>query len=168
MKIAYNDLVRLCQISLSHFEDFVLRKPRYSIFRDRMLGILLVQGASLHYIDGKNGIKDFDVLILFRENRHISDEDGRLVKIPYRRRGTEDSEMPEFGTYPGDHGRYNGRRVDILMREVKHKYLANNAESSIRQYFSKSKSKSMKEWRKKAAIGLWPEYIFGKVLWPHK
>jgi len=126
-----------------------------------------VQGAALHYLDGENGIKDFDVLILFRENLSISDNSGCLIKIPFRRVGSEDSGMAEFGRYPTDRVQYKSRRVDIMMRELKQEYLIpNDIANSVRNSFRESNTPSIRHWRKKAAIGLWPDAILGMVIWP--
>src|ERR1700727_1064079 len=54
----------------------------------------LYQGAALHYLDGKNGVKDFDVWSFY-----AALGDG---PFPYRWRGTADFGPSRFGRYPGD------------------------------------------------------------------
>ena len=63
-----------------------------------------VSGAALHYLDGTNGVKDFDVWSFYAERG-----DG---PFPYRWRGTADYGPSKFGRYPDDPPSFTGRRVD--------------------------------------------------------
>jgi hypothetical protein len=36
-------------------------RVRGRLYADRLFAVALCQGAALHYIDGKNGVKDLDV-----------------------------------------------------------------------------------------------------------
>jgi hypothetical protein len=41
------------------------RRPRWRPYADRVLCVALCQGAALHYVDGRNGVKDFDVYMFY-------------------------------------------------------------------------------------------------------
>lgn len=63
-KIESKDLTRLGTLASKDRERFFSRNPDLSrLYRDRVLGVAvaLCQGAALHFVDGQNGIKDFDV-----------------------------------------------------------------------------------------------------------
>lgn len=55
------DLNRLAEIARLDQEDFFARKPRYRVLRQESVCVALCQGAALHFVDGENGVKDFDV-----------------------------------------------------------------------------------------------------------
>lgn len=169
LKIEKIHLLKLENLAKLDQEKFFNKKPRYNLFKDNLYAILLVQGAALHYITKQNGIKDFDVLVLYKENKTIKDSKG-LIKIPYRRPKSYDCGMPEFGTYPEDNkNKYPNRRIDVLIREIKRKYLKDKTvEEALRYCFSMSQTKSMKEWRKKGVVGIYPEEILGKIIWSGK
>ena len=59
--IGREDLVRLARIARLDREDFFARKTRYRALDERLICVALCQGAALHYVDGKSGVKDFDV-----------------------------------------------------------------------------------------------------------
>jgi hypothetical protein len=58
LPISAADLEKLADIARHDRKDFFLRRPEY---RAKVLLVALCQGAALHYLDGRNGIKDFDV-----------------------------------------------------------------------------------------------------------
>jgi hypothetical protein len=60
-EITLDDLRSLAEIAAADRADRFLRRPRWGGYADRVLCVALCQGAALHYIDGKNGVKDFDV-----------------------------------------------------------------------------------------------------------
>lgn len=68
----------------------------------------MCQGAGLHYVDYKTGVKDFDVWSVYAEHPG--------GPFPARWRGTADFGVSKFGCYSGDPDRYRGRRVDIMGR----------------------------------------------------
>lgn len=54
------DLMRLAALAAE--AELFERNPRGSgRYAGRLLGRALCQGAALHYVNGKNGVKDFDV-----------------------------------------------------------------------------------------------------------
>jgi hypothetical protein len=62
IKIERTDLERLALLCREDREEFFNRHPRWQkLYADRILCVALCQGAALHYVNGKNGVKDFDV-----------------------------------------------------------------------------------------------------------
>ena len=56
------DLKRLANIAKEDRIDLFSRILELGeLYKDRIICTALCQGAALHYLDGKNGIKDFDV-----------------------------------------------------------------------------------------------------------
>jgi len=84
--------------------------PRARAAPGRLLGRDLCQGAALHYVDGRNGVKDFDVWSFYAQHDDWP--------FPARWRGTRDFGPSKFGRYPGDPPGYAGRRVDLLGRSL--------------------------------------------------
>ncbi|WP_135611116.1 hypothetical protein [Methanococcoides sp. AM1] len=169
LKIKREHLQKLRHITVKDQDSFFSRYPKYNLFREKIYCILLVQGAALHYVNGINGIKDFDVLVLYKENGNKYDEDGKLIRIYPKRVCSYDCEMAEFGRYPNDDiDKYPNRRVDVLMREIGND-LTDNSDliTAINKYFENGTTQSIKEWRKKAVVGIWPDEIQSKVMW-HK
>ena len=103
------DLLRLAALAADAEAELFRRNPQGSgRYAGRLLGRALCQGAALHYVNGSNGVKDFDVWSFYAQ----SDD----WPFPARWRGTRDFGPSKFGRYPGDPPRYSGRRVDLLGR----------------------------------------------------
>jgi hypothetical protein len=64
----------------------------------------------LHYLNERNGVKDFDVWSFYAQYDDWP--------FPARWRATRDFGPSKFGRYPGDPGRYSGRRVDLRGRSL--------------------------------------------------
>jgi hypothetical protein len=60
--ITLDDLARLAELATADRDQLFARHrllgQRYA---QRVLCVALCQGAALHYLDGRNGVKDFDV-----------------------------------------------------------------------------------------------------------
>jgi hypothetical protein len=155
-KITKTDLKKLLRLASNNLADFFKRNPKYSKpYEGKQVLVALCQGAALHYVDNKNGVKDFDVWFFYPK---------KSINLPYRRRGIIDFGKSKFGSHPDDND-FLGRRIDVLMRsdsffDVKDPTLA------IAKYLSKKNSKTSKLLAKKAAVGLYPDNLLGKVLWP--
>jgi hypothetical protein len=80
----------LAQLARLDREDLFARKPRYRALGERLICVALCQGAALHYVDGKNGVKDFDVWTFYAA--HLDNPD-----YPWRRRKAVDFCDPKFG-----------------------------------------------------------------------
>jgi hypothetical protein len=119
--------------------------------------VALCQGAALHYLDGKHGVKDFDVWTFYYEHSK--------GPFPYRRRGEMDYGISKFGCHPSDAKNFRGRRVDLIGRSLKVRK-STDPVKTIRNYLSKPSTKSANELRKKAVVFLTPERYMGKIVWP--
>ena len=155
-KIEKKDLKRLLMLAKKDVKMFFNRNPKYiDQYENKEVIIALGQGGALHYIDGRNGVKDFDVWFFYPASK---------LTLPYRRRGMVDFGESKFGTHPKDHG-YQGRRIDVLMRSDRYFNLGKPEECLI-NYLKFKGSTTSKLLSRKAMVGLLPKNLFGKVLWP--
>ena len=125
--------------------------------RDGRNRIALCQGAALHYLYGKAGVKDFDVWTFYSE--HPS------APFPYRRVGGRDFGSPKFGRHPSNADRFIGRGVDLIGRSLKCS-LKSDPEKIVREYLANPRTKSAKALSKKAVVLLYPKNLLGKSIWP--
>jgi len=157
-KITRNDLQKILKLSKSDIVNFFDRNPRYrkSYYGKEVL-IALGQGAALHYIDQKNGVKDFDVWYFYPK---------KSMHLPYRRRGEVDFGKSKFGRHPDDY-KSIGRRIDVLMRSDT---AFNRGEPSkcLRKYLRNKRTRTAHLLSHKAMVGLWPKEVFSEILWPSK
>ena len=141
-------------------EDFIRRHPKYKDLK--ILSICLCQGAALHYLDGKTGIRDFDVYIFFEKHP--------TIKYPFRRRGFRDFGKYKFGktyTRPGSSLKYQnakGRIIDIMGHEIDN--INNDYKKSIQGYLSEPHSTTPYFLAQKAVVVLEPKEDMGQVIWP--
>lgn len=154
-KITKADLRRLGEIAICDIESLFARRPKLRPYRERLIAIALCQGAALHFVDGKNGVKDFDVWCFFREHP--------LGPFPYRRRGIADFGDPRFGRTPGfEH--YVGRRVDVLGRSIPVSP-GMSPEEVLRGYLAAKRTASARALAEKAVVLIWPTAQLGRVVW---
>jgi hypothetical protein len=157
-RITDADLARLCELACADLAELFQRRPETGrLYRHRLLGIALCQGAALHYIDGRNGIKDFDVWSFFAEHPERP--------FPYRRNVPCDFGPSKFGRFSDDPARFLGRRVDMLGRSLPVPPETDPV-WAIREYLHASRTKTARLLAEKAAVMLWPEQIRGVVAWP--
>jgi hypothetical protein len=150
------DLRRLADIARQDLESLFRRRPVTGrLYRHRLFAIALCQGAALHYLDGKNGIKDFDVWSFFRAHPER--------QFPYRRNQPKDFGDPKFGKSPNCKSLV-GRRVDLLGRSLKVSSHESPA-GALRGYLSSSKTRTARELAKKAVILIYPFSKLGTVVW---
>lgn len=67
--------------------------------------------AAMHFVNGKNGVKDFDALSFYAQ---LDD-----WPFPGRWRGTRDFGPSKFSRYSDDPPQYVGRRVGLLGRSLR-------------------------------------------------
>lgn len=167
-RITAGDLNQL--LSLSKNEALFNRNPKYTHFRNSLIVVALCQGASQHYADGRNGIKDFDVWYFFRRSRRGT------IRYPYRAMRTVDSRFKKFGicppkcrrTHPKSLGAFVGRHVNLLGREIDcppTRNGRNDPKNCISAYLKNGKTKTSRELREKPVVGLFPPSMFGRILW---
>ena len=126
------------------------------IYRNRIICVALCQGAALHYLDGKTGIKDFDVWTFFRAHPQKA--------FPYRRNVQRDFGDPKFGKTPGA-SQFTGKCVDLIGRSIP--WAKGQTPINILQHWLiYSNNKSPHLLTKKAVIIIEPEDYLGLVAWP--
>jgi hypothetical protein len=153
-------LKRLVKLAKYDRESMFAKNQHLQVYRDRVLLVALCQGAALHYINGKNGVKDIDIYTFY------ANYPG--VMLHPMRHGFADFGESELGYRPADKPHkgkpYVGRRVDLLHRGLNVSPDADPVEA-VRDWLQ-SKGESPGWLRKKAVVGLWPTKYFGRIIWP--
>jgi hypothetical protein len=157
-RIERADLLRLAALAADAEADLFRRNPQGSgRYAGRLLGRALCQGAALHYVNQRNGVKDFDVWSFYAQYDDWP--------FPARWRGTRDFGPSRFGRYPGDPPRYSGRRVDLLGRSLPAGPGADPADV-LRRYLAARRTASAKALAAKAVVLIHPENRTGEIVWP--
>ncbi len=155
-RITKIDLRRLATLALEYFDDLFERRPYPSgRFRGRLLLVALCQGAALHYVDGRHGVKDFDVWGFFKALPNVS--------FPPRGHGRRDFGPSRFGRHPDDH--YEGRHVDILGRSIDVGLREDPIEAVRRWLANGLRGSSAWHLAQRPVIAIYPEPILGRQLW---
>lgn len=157
-RIDIHDLLRLADLAAEAEAGLFARRPRGAgRYAGRLICRALCQGAALHYLDGRTGVKDLDIWSFYAAHG-----DG---PFPYRWRGTADYGPSKFGRYPGDPPSFTGRRVDMLGRSLN---VPPGAEpvTALRDYLFAARTDSASELAAKAVVLISPEQLVGKVVWP--
>ena len=156
--IEREDLLRLAELATEVEKGLFLRRPqgagRYS---GRLLGRALCQGAALHYLNGSNGVKDFDVWSLYAAI------DGH--PFPYRWLICRDFGPSKFGRHPEDPPHYEGRRVDFLGRSLPVPPGTDPA-VALRRYLTSRRTGTAKALATKAVVLISPQNRVGEIVWP--
>ena len=157
-KIAKPDLRKLLAFSNQDRQEFFNRNLRWrKLYAYRIMCVALCQGAALHYYDGKNGVKDFNVWTFYYEHSK--------GPFPYRRRGEKDFGISKFGCHPSDAENFKGRRIELMGRSLKVRK-SSDPIKAIQNYLDNSPTKSANILRKKPVVFLAPERYMGKIVWP--
>jgi hypothetical protein len=156
-RITPEDLRRLAEISRLDREDLFARKPRYRVLEDRLVCVALCQGAALHFVDGENGVKDFDVWTFYAARREEP-------AYPWRRRASRVFGAGRFGRSPDKPG-FAGRHVDLLGRSIRADEGTDPA-GVLRRYLSEGRTATARALARKAAVLLEPPDLLGTVVWP--
>jgi hypothetical protein len=139
-------LDRLSEIAAEDREDRFRRRPRWASYRDRVLSVALCQGAALHYVDGRNGVKDLDVWTFYAEDA--------AGPFPYRWRTERLFDLEPF----------DGHYVDLLGRSLSEKVGA-DPEAVIQRYLTNPTTASARALAQKAVVLLDPLRLRGRVAW---
>jgi hypothetical protein len=151
------DLRRLAEIAQADREGLFRRKPETGrLYSRRLFAVALCQGAALHYLDGKNGIKDFDVWSFYRANPQRP--------YPARRVGKADFGSPKFGTTNGS-PQYAGRKVDLIGRSLSAKSFRDPV-AVLQAYLRGRGTQSAKCLSEKAMVLIYPPELLGRIVWP--
>ena len=95
-------LFELGRLAALDQDKFFIRNPRYAPCRSGLLCIALCQGGALHYVDGRNGVKDLDVWVFY--------DAACGPQFPPRRRGVLQ--------YPGSGLTGWSERIDVMARSI--------------------------------------------------
>ena len=148
-RITLADLRYLRDVAITDTADFVARHPKHATLIDRRIGIALCQGAALHFAEGENGVKDFDVWSFFERDDTAPDFPPRRPRhVPFERPGF-DASM---------------RKIDLLGRTLK-KGDRHAPVEAIRAYLTEGQTASARFLAKKAIVMLEPSDLLGEVVW---
>ncbi len=152
--------MRLRDIAITEREDFFSRMAGWkALYRKRVMAIALIQGAALHFINGKTGVKDFDVCTFY----YTHPEKAWYAK-PVKVR---DFGASKFGRHP-DFDEFVGRKVDLMGRSVSVKPGSDPA-AAIRAYMAEGHvGSSPWYWRQKPVVLLDPLDRLQEIVWPLK
>jgi len=156
--LTIDDLKDLYEGSTRRLREYFIQgqgakwKEIYDI--EKPFAVALCQGAAMHYHDGINGIKDFDVWFLYPFNKK---------HLPYRTIWNWDYKNPKFGRHPSIPG-YTGRKVDVMVRAIKN-YTEHDPAKTFVQFLQHENTASSKELAKKAVVMLSPEPLLGITIW---
>jgi hypothetical protein len=157
--ITETDLRILAELARIDREDFFKRKPDTGqLYAGRLFAVALCQGGALHYINRKNGVKDFDVWSFYTEQPERP--------FPYRRRGEADFGNSKFGITEG-YEHFLGRKVDLIGRSIRNA-TANDPVGALRQYLRNGPTESARQLAQKAVVLLEPINYFGTIVWPER
>ncbi len=156
--ISQDQLARLDALAAADEADLFARTPSTAgRYGGRLIARALCQGGALHYIDGRNGVKDFDVWSFYAAL------DG-YTPYPYRRVVAVDFGPSPHATWPGDYGKYEGRRVDLIGRSIS-AGLSDDPAEAIRAWL-RAGSSSATALAFKAVVLITPPDRRGEVVWP--
>jgi len=146
--LAIEDLGRLRELALEEHEDFFKRNPRYqAAYHDALIGVCLCQGAASHFLNQSVGVKDFDVWHFYLEDEKQRFPHRAKKRSPQEHQGKPVDFMKR--TIPQrDYGTYGGQAGQVIMA-----------------YLQREDTLTKKLLLEKAIVGLFPEEIFGEVLW---
>jgi hypothetical protein len=118
--------------------------------------VALCQEATLHYLNGKNGVKDFDVWSFYTKNPVRMFPPRRVAKVAFG--------DPKFGVSPDAH-HFLGRRVDLIGQSIP---AADPTDPTVtpRLCLKTAATESAYLLAKIAIILIEPMELLGIVVWP--
>jgi hypothetical protein len=153
-----DDLRRLGELAARDRAGFFQRNPDTArLYRNGLFAVALCQGAALHYLDGKNGIMDFDVWSFYRPSPER--------QFPYRRRGKLDFGDPKFGI-SDDSPHFIGRRVNLIGRSIPRTTGYSDPVAVLRRYLRSGATESARCLAQKAVVLIEPQHLLGTIVWP--
>lgn len=153
------DLVRLGQLAEQVERSLFHRRPHGAgRYKGRLICRALCQGSALHYVNGTNGVKDFDVWSFYAAL-------GSGPAFPYRWVGKTDFGPSRFGRYPGDPVSYVGRRIDVLGRSLPIDP-GTNPSLVLPTYLSRGATGTARALAEKAVVLIAPLDRVGEIVWP--
>lgn len=148
--VELRDIAALAQAEIQAF--FVRNPHLVTTYQDRFLAAALCQGAALQYIGRGYGVKDFDIHFFYQQNP----SKPRLSRAVY-------SVMATVGSFPPP------SRVDFVRTIVPQSIcqtLPTDTVSILQRFLSEKPTANARHLAQKAVVGLLPDSIFAKVIWP--
>lgn len=163
-KVHDEELDRLVELEHCWRADLERRKEHWRLYADRLLCVCLAQGAALHLVDGKNGIKDFDLYRVFAAHPNRPQPDPAI----YRGKTHVDFGPSRFGkiTHPDGKARFPrfvGRNIDIFSLALPVEPDADPV-PAIRRLLSNPRTRTERDLAAKAVIVIEPRPL--RVAWP--
>lgn len=142
-------LSHLGAIAAQDRKGLFLRCPHLAFYRERLLCVALCQGGALHYIDGRNGVKDLDVWSFYAA--------GPGPQFPPRRKA--------HAAYPGSGLTGWSERVDLLGRYID---LLSDPDpvAHLLHYLRTRPTRSAQHLAEKAVVLIEPAARLGEAIWP--
>jgi hypothetical protein len=100
------DLERLGRVADAELDAFFARNPHLVGWRDRVRIVALAQGGADHYVRGRRGVWDLDVIVCFAHDPALSRLLRRMVV-------SWDWGPSKLGRCPYDPSEYRGRAIDV-------------------------------------------------------
>jgi|WetSurMetagenome_2_1015567.scaffolds.fasta_scaffold89841_2 hypothetical protein len=154
LSIDKKDLKRLARIAEADRKDLFDRLPHLLPMSKLLFCVALCQGAGLHYVNGTNGVKDFDVWSFYRADPKYTFPARRIINRDFRDK--------KFGRSP-DRPDYIGRRVDLIGRSITC-FPEDTLVAALRRWLQSS-GHSPKLLSQKAVVLLWPSNLLGVIAW---
>jgi len=153
-----DDLARLLALARKDREEFFSEHSDWaSLYKERVLGVALCQGAALHYLKPKAGINDFDVYTFYAAHPARRWYAKRIRSVDFG--------DPKFGRSQITRREFVGRRVDLMGRELPVQP-GTDIVRALRLYLRRGDTPTARELKQKAVILLEPEDRLGTVVWP--
>ena len=151
-KVTTRDLEQLAALAATEQDAFFRRNPHREYQRQRLLLAALCQGAARHYVDGRNGVKDFDIHFIYWR---------RAGERHMRCRRCVEQLVGAFG-----HRSIDLLRTSIIVPEGVEPQMTPDASLEIvRQFLRRRSTRTAWHLAKNPVIGLLPTAQLGKVVW---
>lgn len=146
------DLKQLASIASAEHDAFFRRNPHREYQRNRILLVGLCQGAARHFVDRRNGVKDFDIHFFYW--RPVDERHMRCHRRVERLVGT-------FGRRPIDF-----LRTSIRVREgMETRMTPEGSLEVVRRFLRERPTTSARHLAMHPVIGLLPAGQLGKIVW---
>ncbi|HEX8073388.1 MAG TPA: hypothetical protein VF545_00260, partial [Thermoleophilaceae bacterium] len=154
------DVDRLLAIVRADLDRLHATNPNWQLYRDRLLCVCLCQGGALHFLDGRNGVKDLDLYVFFAAVDERPYPDPALFRAGRHR---------DFG--PSHFGRrapesrfahFSGRNVDLFADSLPVPP-GRDPEPALREWLTGRRTRQ-RLLARKAMVMLEPDR--GRVVWP--
>lgn len=162
-RLCHSDIERLLHLEREWRTYLEENEEGWAIYGKRLICICLCQGAALHLVDGRNGVKDFDVWRFFaalsppprrpgiyRRHTHVDFGPSRIGR---RTDAFAARRWPSF----------SGRNVDIRSAALP---VAPGSEpvSAIREWLTLARTRTARHLARKAVVVLSPPPV--RIAWP--